>query len=84
MKKVYSKPEIMFESFVMSTNIAGTCGEDIAMPTNKEGCGYQPEGYPMTVFLTDMSGCKQQLKPETDFNGICYDVPVPEGLLFNS
>lgn len=83
MKKVYSKPEIMFESFTMSTNIAGTCGKDIAMPTNKEGCGYPVEGYG-TIFLTDMSGCAKKLPPKTEYNGICYDVPVPEGLLFNS
>lgn len=68
MKKTYTKPEILFENFVMSTSIA-TCEYQIGSPelyvpnlgilfTQKENCGYTPE-------MTGGDG---------GYAGICYHV----------
>lgn len=83
MKKVYSKPEIIFEDFALSTNIAGTCAVDTNLPSNPDGCGYLPEGAPQVIFLTGMAGCIRQFKDE-EYNGICYHVPNETNDLFNS
>ena len=34
MKKIYSKPEIMFDSFTLTTNIAAGCGKKIDTHVN--------------------------------------------------
>ena len=40
MKKTYSKPEIVFENFVLSTNIAANC--DVIISTADSGnCGIE-------------------------------------------
>lgn len=83
MKKTYEKPEIMFENFLLSTNIAGDCEKKTDTQSNNS-CGMEFTGIGM-VFLTDMSGCKDE-KIEGDdgeYNGICYHVPYGENL-FNS
>ena len=83
MKKVYSKPEIAFDSFTLSTNIAGDCG----LPTNTQSegnCNY-PMGGGVVVFLDGIAGCKYKPQGGSDeYNGICYYTPIPEGELFNS
>lgn len=53
MKKEYKKPELLFESFELSSSIAGTCGYTIdhdestcclsdSTFTNTKACAYQP------------------------------------------
>ena len=84
MKKKYMKPEVMFESFTLSTNIAGDCGwtEGIVPVDNKTGCGYvdpaDKQGY---VIFT--SNCNTT-DDDGLYNGICYDVPVEGMQIFNS
>lgn len=71
MKKVYSKPDIIFESFSLSQNIAASCeytdpkdpslymtGKGFAF-TNESNCQYQ---------VPDQAG------GDGEFNGICYHV----------
>ena len=75
----------MFESFTLSTNIAGDCEEKTNLPTNGQ-CGMEFSG--ITVFLEGMNGCDKEWQMKTDggdgeFNGICYHVPYGENL-FNS
>lgn len=88
MKKVYSKPEIVFENFSLTTSIAGDC--DVKTATwgmNNEDCAMDFSGIP--VFLSGMNICETGIAVENmggdgDFNGICYHVPVDSNNLFNS
>lgn len=86
MKKVYSKPEIIFEDFALSTNIAGDCEQKTNNPTN-HACGLDFSG--LTVFLTTMGGCVDiKIAPNEygggEYNTFCYHVPTESNNLFNS
>lgn len=85
MKKTYAKPQIVFESFIMSTNIAGDCEEKTWLPSNNS-CGMDFSG--LVVFMQDMNGCKDiqvdNVGGDGEFNGICYHVPSGDNNLFNS
>ena len=83
MKKVYSKPEIMFEDFTLCTNIAAGCEAKTNMPSNIEGCGYTPEGVTYAIFLEGMNGCDRKYA-DGAYNGICYHVPLESNTVFNS
>lgn len=84
MKKAYSKPEIVFENFSLSTNIAGDCEVKTWLPSNNT-CGMEFTGIDGNVFLTDMNGCAFQVGEGGDgeFGNICYHVPYGDNL-FNS
>ena len=81
MKKVYEKPEIVFENFSLSTNIAA-------------GCEYTDPNHPDLFFsgmgyaFTSEANCGYPIPNEVggdgDFNGICYHVPSEIKNLFNS
>lgn len=91
MKKAYKKPEIMFESFASSTNIAGNCKEQVGSPS-RETCAYVVEAGRNTYYLFSASipnVCKTSEADMDDwvldiYNSFCYH--IPEGLtpLFNS
>lgn len=82
MKKVYEKPEIMFEDFTLTTNVAGDCEVKTNIPSNNT-CGLDFSG--LMVFMTGMSGCSDiQVDEGKDFDGICYHVPTADNNLFNS
>lgn len=86
MKKVYSAPQILFESFVMSTNIAGDCEEKTNLPSNTT-CGVEfSDG--SSVFMVGMTGCEtfkvEASNGDGEWNGLCYHVPNNEYNLFNS
>lgn len=88
MKKAYSKPEIVFENFSLTTNIAGDC--EVKTSTwgmNNADCGLDFSG--VVVFLDTMAGCQGGIAVESfggdgEFNGICYHVPLDSNNLFNS
>lgn len=86
MKKTYVKPEVYFESFELSTNIAYACGKPTHTPTNGT-CGVTINGIG-TVFLSGIAGCKYTNINGEDvkdgYNGICYHVPDSSQNLFNS
>ena len=87
MKKSYSKPEIIFEDFSLSTNIAGDC--DIITGTQSENeCGYLYGRDGLMIFMTGITGCKYtevNNQEVTDgYNGVCYHVPTDKTDLFNS
>lgn len=78
MRKPYNKPEISFENFAMSTNIAGTC--DDGFQTNSstvDSCEYNHNG--MIVFGTSNGTCIIKTDEKT-----CYDVPTAGVVLFSS
>ena len=80
MKKEYCKPDIMFESFSLSTDIAAGCTAII--DTHRGGeCGVNMEG--LVVFTDKVNGCDFKI-PDNGNNGICYHVPTGENNLFNS
>ena len=89
MKKAYSKPEIVFENFSLSTNIAGDCETKTNLLSNNV-CGIEFTGLG-TVFLDTMGGCNGEngypidsVGGDGEFNGICYHVPADINNLFNS
>lgn len=70
MKKVYSKPQIVFESFALSQNIAANC----------EYTKDDPKLYytGMGFAFTDEANCEysvpNQVGGDGEYNGICYHV----------
>ena len=80
MKKIYSKPEIIFEDFSLSTSIAAGCELDTPLPSYEENCGYPTRGG--IVFV---EGAQCTTHPQDGMhNGFCYHVPVETSNLFNS
>ena len=79
MKKMYSKPEILFESFVMSTNIAG-CGGGVNPAPTSGVCGLEWGGD--MIFTETVSGCSTVMPDGT--GGFCYDNPSDIGAFFGS
>lgn len=81
MKKIYTKPEIIFEDFSLSTNIAGDCELDTSLQSPDE-CGYQLRTGEI-VFLSKETGC-DTVPVDGAYNGYCYHVPTEDNNLFNS
>ena len=86
MKKAYTKPEIMFEDFSLSVNIAGDC-RWIIDNQSSGNCGL--DFGDLVIFLGEYTGCTSNdgVKVDGDdgsYNGICYHVPHPDNDLFNS
>ena len=93
MKKTYTKPVIMFESFALSTNIAAGC--EFEANFSSGNCGYvvnSPRGE-RVVFVDSSTGCTSRVQYDYNYqdfvlikdnNQICYHVPAPESNLFNS
>lgn len=75
MKKAYSKPDIYFESFALSTDIAAnTCAAKNALMAY----GTCPAAFgSRTVFLDEHTGCSdlQVARQFGSYNGYCYDIP---------
>ena len=82
MKRTYTKPEIVFEDFTLSTNIAAGC--EVKIDTQAQGnCGYEFGG--MVLFLNGIAGCSDEIEDDgSRFNGLCYHNPTDLNNLFNS
>ena len=80
MKKNYSKPDIIFDSFTLSTNVAADCEFKTPLPKADE-CGMPYFNY--VVFMNEMQGCRK-IEPSGVFNTICYHQPSETNNLFNS
>ena len=88
MKKTYTKPQISFESFLMSTNIAAGC--EFKTSQMAEGaCGYKPSDRwtGPNVFVSASTGCGTTY-PNGEYSDgkdvICYHNPTDLNNLFNS
>ena len=85
MKKRYQKPEVYFEDFELSANIATGC--EFKSNHWKDGCGYDLVGG-RVVFLDGVQVCNVTPPPDGDkdapFYGICYHVPTDTTNLFTS
>lgn len=86
MRKTYSKPEIMFEDFTMSTSIAVGCEGIVGNPT-KGSCAVLTSSGDK-IFTSTVGECV--FKPsdmgsnDDTWDGFCYHVPVEYNNLFNS
>lgn len=85
MKREYRKPEIMFEDFTLSTNIASGC--ELKINNQVSGtCGYPYEGGGGTTLFTAAAGsdvCNIPIEDSAS-NGFCYHVPIDTYNVFNS
>lgn len=87
MKKLYKKPEIVFEDFTLSTSIAGDCDKIVGNPT-KGACGV-PGSDGVNLFsasVTGPAGCMEDWESSfgDSYDGFCYYNPSDDKLLFNS
>lgn len=87
MKREYAKPDILFESFSLSTSIAGDC-EAKTNTSAKGQCGLPSTGLG-TVFLDTIEDCSFKVKDGEflgpgDNDGMCYHVFSQYNNLFNS
>lgn len=83
MKREYQKPEIVFESFALSTNIAASCAID-ADQASRGSCGYLLPGVGV-VFNSNLTGCVVKVRADKGVgNELCYHVPTETKALFNS
>lgn len=89
MKRIYEKPEIMFESFALNTSISAGCEGINSSPTAGEcaivGTG---EGSGIAMFNGLIAACIFKIEDagqSTDeYDGLCYDVFNGAGNWFNS
>lgn len=83
MKKTYTKPDIMFDSFSMCTSIASTCEVEAAFQQNV--CGVQM-GENQTLFVTGLDSVCSWLVEDgsAEFNFLCYHVPSDNYNVFGS
>lgn len=88
MKKVYSKPEIQFEDFTMSTSIAAGCEKIVGNPSQGT-CGIIGSGG-YTIFNSSVGGGCVFTPEDTGngaedvYDGACYHVPNDYSNFFNS
>lgn len=81
MKKVYSKPEIMFEDFTLSSSIA-SC--DVQAESTMDQCAVEFVPGVSYIFLEGMNICDVPIVDGSGEDGVCYHNPTPGNNLFNS
>lgn len=88
MKKTYTKPRIAIENFVLTQNIAVSCGykdEDfLGWPTHgdKEKCGWN-NGIG-EVYWTAKPACSDSYSPDLVVGEVCYNSPAGVATIFAS
>ena len=85
MKRKYSCPDIVFESFSLSENIASVnsnCTRNITnMYSNSCGLWFGDK----VVFTIAAAGCDFKTQDGSPFfDGLCYHIPTADNRLFNS
>ena len=84
MKKLYTKPEIMFDDFTLSTNIAAGCEEKrVTHAKDEYGCGYKLNDRFNEVVFTSINGCNTPYD-DGEYNQLCYHTPEESFNLFTS
>ena len=86
MKKKYSKPEIAYEDFALSTSISAGCELETPLASYAQLCGYpldprRPNNSP-TIFV-EGAQCSN-VQDDGKYNTFCYHVPYESNNLFNS
>lgn len=76
MKKKYSKPDIMFESFAVSTSIAATC---VTRTYEQFACAVEFSHAPGKTVFAEEGICEIVVTPDVDgdfqWGEFCYHVP---------
>lgn len=81
MKKSYSKPDISFEGFSLSTSIAAGCEEKPVNLTDQCGVDWGKS----IIFTSTMTGCISKVaEGMPEYNGLCYHNPSSEYNVFHS
>ncbi len=75
MKKEYKKPELLFDSFELSTNIATGCNKSLKVPIEFGGT---------TIFAPIISCAREPRGNEDTQFGYCYHNPDASNNLFTS
>lgn len=81
MKKSYVKPQVFFEDFQLSANIAGNCAIKTWHAENACQWSKDVEGVGK-VFISRELGC-EYTGNDGDYS-VCYHIPVDESKLFTS
>ena len=84
MKKTYMKPEIYFESFTLSTNIAANCDHPFDLQAQFVCAIPDSNGQGMGIFDPNRGGGCVIPGSDEMYNGFCYHVPTENNMLFNS
>lgn len=82
MKKEYCKPIVVFESFSMSTNIAGDCEYKTNIPS-RNTCAYYSSGG-IALFTATMVNVCDFTPSDGKGDGFCYHIPEGGPNIFNS
>ena len=80
MKKTYAKPQIVFESFQLTANIAGGCNTG-PNSADEATCGYNDNGW---IVFQNSAVCNFPAGPDGKHNGLCYHVPTGDMSVFTS
>ena len=86
MKKAYSKPDILFESFSMATSIAAGC--EVKLDTQAAYvCGVKFDN--VTLFTNEVTNCKSGdglviAEGDKMYNKLCYHNPYEANNVFAS
>lgn len=74
-KKVYSKPQVIIESFVVSDFVAGNCVLDVGFGDTgaSKSCSIDAPGFPGERLFNDYTTCTL-LWDDGEDKG-CYDIP---------
>ena len=80
MKKEYKKPELLFDSFELSVNIAAGCSSNHRVGLSENACGLVVPGIG-TAFVSEPI-CTYV--PQEDESGWCYHVPTADTRHFGS
>jgi hypothetical protein len=83
MKKTYEKPDIMYENFSMSTNIAAGCEEKANY--GEYICGVKWGEGAFTLFTDAIFACKTKVVDGSgEYDSLCYHNPTSENNVFIS
>ncbi len=81
MKKTYSKPDIMFDNFSMTTCIAAC---EVEATFSRGVCGVEMDNM-ATVFTESVYGCTWVAEDgDASFDFLCYHVPSDNNNVFGS
>ncbi len=85
MKKTYCKPEIMFESFELSANIARSCGAEAGTANQGDWdvCGIQIGSGDFFLFMNNNCS-SQQWSVAGQYDTYCYHGPTDLHGFFSS
>lgn len=80
MKKIYQSPQILFESFALSSSVAAGCGV-ISKPSAAYMCPVEDPELGFTIFTEE--GVCQRTSPDL-YDRVCYNIPLENNSVFTS